>query len=30
MELESRTMWLADGQPCSVPFRRLDLSGVLR
>ena len=29
MELESRTMWLADGQPCSVPYRRLDLSGVL-
>jgi len=29
MELESRTMWLADGQPCSVPYRKLDLSGVL-
>ena len=29
MELESRTMWLADGQPCSVPYRRLDLSGTL-
>ena len=29
MELESRTMWLADGQPCSVPYRQLDLSGVL-
>ena len=29
MELESRTMWLADGQPCAVPYRRLDLSGVL-
>lgn len=29
MGLEGRTMWLADGQPCSVPYRRLDLSGVL-
>lgn len=29
MEPASRTMWLADGQPCTRPFRRLDYSAFL-
>lgn len=29
MELASRTMWLADGPPCSTPFRRLDYGELL-
>ncbi len=29
MELSSRTMWLADGQPCTAAFRELDLSQIL-
>jgi hypothetical protein len=24
MDLDSRTMWVADGPPCSVPYRELD------
>jgi isopenicillin-N N-acyltransferase-like protein len=27
MNLEERTLWLADGPPCSVEFRRLDYTG---
>lgn len=30
MEPASRTMWLADGQPCTSPFRRLDYADVLK
>jgi isopenicillin-N N-acyltransferase-like protein len=30
MELESRTLWLADGPPCSTPFRRLDYGKLLQ
>lgn len=29
MEPISRTMWLADGQPCTHPFRRLDYADLL-
>lgn len=29
MEPQSRTMWLADGQPCTHPFRRLDYGDLL-
>jgi isopenicillin-N N-acyltransferase-like protein len=24
MDLDARTMWLADGHPCTVPYRELD------
>jgi isopenicillin-N N-acyltransferase like protein len=30
MELTTRTMWLADGQPCKRPFKRLDYSEFLK
>jgi isopenicillin-N N-acyltransferase like protein len=30
MEPASRTMWLADGQPCTRPFRRLDYADLLK
>jgi isopenicillin-N N-acyltransferase-like protein len=30
MEPESGTMWLADGQPCTRPFRRLDYADFLK
>lgn len=30
MEPGSRTMWLADGQPCTHPFRRLDYADFLK
>jgi isopenicillin-N N-acyltransferase-like protein len=29
MELDTRRIWLADGQPCSTPYRELDYSGFL-
>jgi isopenicillin-N N-acyltransferase-like protein len=29
MELDSRTMWLAAGPPCEVPFERIDFSTFL-
>ncbi len=29
MDLDSRKMWLADGNPCQVPFRELDYQGLL-
>lgn len=28
-DLESRTMWIADGQPCEVEYRRADYAGFL-
>jgi isopenicillin-N N-acyltransferase like protein len=30
MEPRTRTMWLADGQPCTRPFRRLDYAEFLK
>ena len=27
MDLDDQVMWLADGTPCSAPYRRLDYSG---
>lgn len=29
MDLDERTMWVADGHPCTVPYRRLDYAGFL-
>jgi isopenicillin-N N-acyltransferase-like protein len=29
MDLDARTMWLADGHPCTVPYRELDYSEFL-
>lgn len=29
MDLDARTMWLAEGNPCQVPYRELDYSGFL-
>lgn len=29
MDLATQTMWLADGNPCAVPYRALDYSGFL-
>ena len=29
MDLEARCMWLADGNPCTAPFRRLDYGQLL-
>jgi len=29
MDLERRTMWLADGNPCQTPYQRLDYSSFL-
>jgi hypothetical protein len=28
-DLESRTMWIADGQPCEVEYRRVEYAGFL-
>jgi isopenicillin-N N-acyltransferase like protein len=30
MDLDERTMWVADGHPCTTPYRELDYSGFLR
>ena len=29
MDLDARTMWLADGHPCTVPYRELDYTEFL-
>jgi isopenicillin-N N-acyltransferase like protein len=29
MDLDERTLWLADGMPCTVGYRRLDYAGLL-
>jgi isopenicillin-N N-acyltransferase-like protein len=29
MDLDTKTMWVADGHPCTVPYRRLDYAGFL-
>jgi isopenicillin-N N-acyltransferase-like protein len=29
MDLDARCLWLADGHPCSTPYRRLDYAGFL-
>lgn len=29
MDLDERAMWIADGHPCTAPFRRLDYTGLL-
>ncbi|HEY2803920.1 MAG TPA: hypothetical protein VGJ67_08400, partial [Actinomycetota bacterium] len=29
MDLDAKTMWLADGHPCTVPFRELDYATFL-
>jgi isopenicillin-N N-acyltransferase-like protein len=29
MDLDDRTMWVADGHPCTAPYRRLDYAGFL-
>ncbi len=29
MDLNARQMWLADGNPCTAPYRELDYSGFL-
>lgn len=29
MDLDARCLWLADGYPCTTPYRRLDYSGFL-
>ena len=29
MDLPAKTMWLADGNPCTAPYRRLDYSALL-
>ncbi len=28
-DLETRTMWIADGQPCEVEYRRVEYAGFL-
>jgi isopenicillin-N N-acyltransferase-like protein len=30
MDLDTKTMWLADGKPCETPFRALEYGGFLR
>jgi isopenicillin-N N-acyltransferase-like protein len=29
MDVDARRMWLADGRPCTAPFRELDYSSLL-
>jgi isopenicillin-N N-acyltransferase-like protein len=29
MDLDTKTMWLADGHPCTVPYRELDYAEFL-
>lgn len=29
MDLDARSLWLADGHPCSIPYRRLDYASFL-